>query len=83
MAVSTLSRSVGRYRLRKKLFRDDTGTVYLARHAELDREARSRVLEYLQGSGIQVFISALEPGDLGTLSFDHKMFHVEHGRLSG
>jgi len=32
------ARTVGHYRLRKKLFRDDTGTMYLARHVDLGRD---------------------------------------------
>ena len=44
MAVAAASRTVGRYRLRKKLFRDDTGTVYIARHTELGRKVTVKLI---------------------------------------
>jgi len=43
-APTSSSRSVSRYRLRKKLFRDDTGTVYLARHTELGRDVTIKLV---------------------------------------
>lgn len=44
MAVAAASRNIGRYRLRKKLFRDDTGTVYIARHTELGRDVTVKLI---------------------------------------
>lgn len=45
MAISAQSRSVvGHYRLRKKLLRDDVGTLYLARHVDLGRDVAIKLI---------------------------------------
>ena len=49
--------------------------------AELDTNARARVIEFLVERSIQVFISTLEPGLLGGLPRSAAMFHVEQGCL--
>lgn len=49
--------------------------------AELDEHARARVIEFLGERGIQVFVSALDPGLLGGLPSSAVMFHVERGCL--
>jgi len=52
--------------------------------AELDRENRTRLFEMLRDMPAQMFVTALEPGDLpGDLAREHgEMFHVEHGKVS-
>lgn len=49
--------------------------------AELDEGARERVITFLSATGIQVFISSLNPEPLAKFSGDFSAFHVEHGRL--
>jgi DNA replication and repair protein RecF len=52
--------------------------------AELDKENRARLFEMLKDMPAQMFITALEPGDLPEdLSWERgEMFHVEHGKVS-
>ena len=51
--------------------------------SELDAEAREVLLSTLAERGRQCFITALSPNDLDlTATAEHRMFHVEHGRLS-
>jgi DNA replication and repair protein RecF len=52
--------------------------------AELDKENRTKVLEYLCEINSQVFITATEADAFGDLSNikDYKMFHVEQGKIS-
>ena len=51
--------------------------------SELDRQHQSRVLQQLQDSGAQVFLTGTEqPEAVQTLSLQPRMFHVEHGRIS-
>ena len=49
--------------------------------AELDENARARVIEFLVQQSIQVFVSTLDPGLLGELPPSTAMFHVEQGCL--
>lgn len=50
--------------------------------SELDRHHQQRVLDYLLGSGAQVFLTGTEaPGDGARLPVDAVGFHVEHGGL--
>lgn len=53
--------------------------------AELDSQTRRRVIEQMALSGSQLFITGIEADFLkeGIRGFDHKMFHVEHGRILG
>jgi len=52
--------------------------------AELDLANRAKVLGYLSSMQCQAFITATSPTDFGDLSnsHNHKMFHVEHGRIN-
>ncbi|MGI9291748.1 MAG: DNA replication/repair protein RecF [Gammaproteobacteria bacterium] len=53
--------------------------------AELDRENRERLFQLLQDMPAQMFVTALEAGDLPpseALSETSKSFHVEHGKVS-
>ncbi len=52
--------------------------------AELDRDNRTRLFEMLQDMPAQMFVTALEPGDLPEdLAWEHgEMFRVEHGKVS-
>jgi len=49
--------------------------------AELDLSSRSKLLEFLAGMDIQVFMTATEQNEFGELSQigEYKMFHVKHG----
>ncbi|MBK8816594.1 MAG: DNA replication/repair protein RecF [Methylococcaceae bacterium] len=51
--------------------------------AELDRENRLKVLQYLSQIQCQAFITTTELNDFGDLSFidNYKLFHVEHGEI--
>ena len=49
--------------------------------AELDANARARVIELLVERSIQVFVSTLDPDLLGGLPRSTAMFHVEQGCL--
>ncbi len=51
--------------------------------SELDFQTRRRVIEHMGALGSQVFITGIEMSFLkeGIQGFDHKMFHVEHGRI--
>ncbi|TDK19055.1 DNA replication/repair protein RecF [Luteimonas aestuarii] len=50
--------------------------------SELDQAHQQRVLNYLTGTGAQVFISGTElPRALSETGAQPKVFHVEHGRL--
>jgi DNA replication and repair protein RecF len=51
--------------------------------AELDAERQARLLQWLAGTGAQVFITATEPGPGWSrwLPADTARFHVEQGRL--
>ena len=53
--------------------------------AELDTLNRVKLLKYLSLSGCQVLLTATELSDFGDLQdlTDFKMFHVEHGRVTG
>jgi DNA replication and repair protein RecF len=52
--------------------------------AELDRDNRGRLFEMLKDVPAQMFVTALEPGDLPEdLGWEQgEMFHVEHGKVS-
>jgi DNA replication and repair protein RecF len=51
--------------------------------AELDAEHRQKTLLVLEGMSVQVFITALDKDVVRpTAGTDHKLFHVEHGRLA-
>ncbi|MDD1612895.1 MAG: DNA replication and repair protein RecF, partial [Methylococcaceae bacterium] len=52
--------------------------------AELDVANRAKVLCYLTGMQCQAFITATSANDFGDLSkiHNHKMFHVEHGKIN-
>lgn len=51
--------------------------------SELDRHHQRRVLEWLEASGAQVFITGTEaPSTLSELHRKVEVFHVEHGDLS-
>ena len=51
--------------------------------SELDRQHQSRVLQQLQDSGAQVFLTGTEqPEAVQTLGLQPRMFHVEQGRIS-
>ena len=51
--------------------------------AELDLENRGKILNFLEKLNCQVFITATERSEFGDLSsFNHKMFHVEHGKFN-
>ncbi|UCB54147.1 MAG: DNA replication/repair protein RecF [Thiotrichales bacterium] len=51
--------------------------------AELDQHNRTQVLSVLQAMPIQLFLTAIEPGQIDLQSWsDVCMFHVEQGRLS-
>lgn len=51
--------------------------------SELDRHHQRRVLEWLEASGAQVFITGTEaPSTLSGLDSKAAMFHVEHGELA-
>lgn len=50
--------------------------------AELDIENRHKVLSVLEQMPIQLFLTAIEPGQIDIrTSRTQRMFHVEHGRL--
>jgi DNA replication and repair protein RecF len=51
--------------------------------AELDKDNRAKILNYLCEIQCQVFITATEFDDFGDLSAieNYKMFHVEHGNI--
>ena len=51
--------------------------------SELDRTHQGRVLERLEASGAQVFITGTEPLSALRDRGDVRMFHVEHGALHG
>ena len=64
----------------------DTGTDRLVMlvddpAAELDRDNRERLFAMLQDMPAQMFVTALEPGDL-PWEGQGEMFHVEHGQVS-
>jgi DNA replication and repair protein RecF len=64
--------------------RDSFGCILIDDFAaELDKDNRARVLQYLCEIQCQVFITATEADDFGDLSDieDYKMFHVEHGNI--
>ncbi len=49
--------------------------------AELDLPSRAKLLQFLAGMDVQVFMTATEKGEFGELSAigEYKMFHVEQG----
>ncbi|SHI23692.1 DNA replication/repair protein RecF [Ferrimonas marina] len=49
--------------------------------SELDQGRRTLLLEQLQQTGNQVFVTAIEPEQLAMVRWDKK-FHVEHGRIT-
>ncbi len=52
--------------------------------AELDFSSRTKLLEFLAGMDIQVFMTATERNEFGDLSQigQYKMFHVKHGEVT-
>jgi DNA replication and repair protein RecF len=64
--------------------RDSFGCILIDDFAaELDKDNRAKVLQYLCEIQCQVFITAAEADDFGDLSGleNYKMFHVEHGNI--
>ncbi len=64
--------------------RDSFGCILIDDFAaELDKENRTKVLQYLCEIQCQVFITATEVNDFGDLRpiENYKMFHVEHGNI--
>ncbi|BCG65829.1 MAG: DNA replication and repair protein RecF [Methyloprofundus sp.] len=51
--------------------------------AELDLPSRAKLLQFLAGMDVQVFMTATEKDEFGELSAigEYKMFHVEHGKV--
>lgn len=50
--------------------------------SELDLDHRRRVMSQLQTLGVQVFLTAIEPGLVQHDDWvDHRRFHVEHGHI--
>jgi len=51
--------------------------------AELDKQNRLKVFQFLMDSGFQIFLTATSIKDFGDISDvkDYKMFHVEHGKI--
>ncbi|WP_028116965.1 DNA replication/repair protein RecF [Ferrimonas senticii] len=49
--------------------------------SELDQQRRTLLLEQLQQTGSQVFVTAIEPEQLAMIPWD-KRFHVEQGRIT-
>ena len=50
--------------------------------AELDKHHRKLILSVLKTMPIQLFLTAIEPGQLNLQEWsDVRMFHVEHGQL--
>ncbi len=65
--------------------RDSFGCILIDDFAaELDKENRAKILNFLCAINCQVFITAAEAEDFGDLHElkDYKMFHVEHGKIS-
>ncbi|WP_394754441.1 DNA replication/repair protein RecF [Crenothrix sp.] len=52
--------------------------------AELDIKNRKKILNYLAHMNCQVFMTAIEMADFGSLNSlqNYKMFHVEHGNVT-
>ena len=51
--------------------------------SELDRGHQRRLLQLLEGTGAQVFVTGTEPpAALEALDLEPRMFHVEHGRVA-
>lgn len=64
--------------------RDSFGCILIDDFAaELDKENRAKMLQYLCETQCQVFITATEVNDFGDLNAieNYKMFHVEHGKI--
>ncbi|GAA4895662.1 DNA replication/repair protein RecF [Ferrimonas pelagia] len=59
------------------------GCLYLVDDlaSELDKDRRTLLLQQLQKTGSQVFVSAIEPAQLAMVPWD-KTFHVEQGRIT-
>ncbi|ADN74217.1 DNA replication and repair protein RecF [Ferrimonas balearica DSM 9799] len=59
------------------------GCIYLVDDlaSELDESHRTLLLEQLISTGEQVFVTAIEPGQLAMIPWD-KRFHVEQGRVT-
>lgn len=53
--------------------------------SELDNANRARLLGVIAGQGHQAFLTGSDPANWETVlgGFDHKMFHVEHGVVTG
>ena len=50
--------------------------------AELDQEHRAHIMSVLAGMPIQLFMTAIEPGQIDLKEWtDVRLFHVEQGRL--
>lgn len=69
-----------------KQFTESTGRscvlLYDDLAAELDASNREKVLQVLAGMKTQIFLTAIEAGQLDVSNWpDKKMFHVEQGRL--
>jgi DNA replication and repair protein RecF len=52
--------------------------------AELDKNNRKKILDYLSEINCQVFVTATEVADFGNISniTDYKLFHVEQGKIN-
>lgn len=65
--------------------RDSFGCILIDDFAaELDKDNRAKILDFLCEINCQVFITATELNDFGDLNDikDYKMFHVEQGKIS-